>query len=252
MIHKNKIVSFISYKGGVGRSLTLVNVAYALCAMGKRVGCIDLDLDAPGLKVIFGLDFNPADPLTSASILATGELLSVDQAILEVPSKGTGAIFLVPAKMNQPEIVEKIAWTQDATTTTLQHICNRFSDLKNLDVLLIDAKAGLGKSSGLSLSLSRLLVCVFRIDRQSLEGTKYMAHVNKAFGKPTLYIPSMVPKSSKAAALLKELKKDLPLEDEINYSSNMVIDEKVLLRDSPRNKSADVYRKLAKHILNLL
>ena len=62
----------------------------------------------------------------------------------------------------------------------------------------------------------------------------------------------MVPKSSKAAALLKELKKDLPLEDEINYSSNMVIDEKVLLRDSPRNKSADVYRKLAKHILNLL
>lgn len=43
-------VTFYSYKGGVGRTMALTNVAYLLGAGGKRVLLIDFDLEAPGLS----------------------------------------------------------------------------------------------------------------------------------------------------------------------------------------------------------
>src|SRR5665213_1718886 len=43
------IVTFYSYKGGVGRTMALVNTAAALTQQGKRVLAVDFDLEAPGL-----------------------------------------------------------------------------------------------------------------------------------------------------------------------------------------------------------
>jgi predicted hydrocarbon binding protein len=47
-------VVFWSFKGGGGRTLTLANVAGVLARLGKRVLCIDLDLEAPGLPGTLG------------------------------------------------------------------------------------------------------------------------------------------------------------------------------------------------------
>ena len=43
------VVTFYSYKGGVGRTMALVNLAVALASVGKRVLIADFDLEAPGL-----------------------------------------------------------------------------------------------------------------------------------------------------------------------------------------------------------
>lgn len=43
------IVTFYSYKGGVGRTMALVNTAVALARLGRRVLVVDFDLEAPGL-----------------------------------------------------------------------------------------------------------------------------------------------------------------------------------------------------------
>ena len=43
------VVTFYSYKGGVGRSFLLANAAVWLARVGFRVLCIDWDLEAPGL-----------------------------------------------------------------------------------------------------------------------------------------------------------------------------------------------------------
>ncbi len=43
------VVSFYSYKGGVGRSVALLNTAWNLALRGWRVALLDLDLEAPGL-----------------------------------------------------------------------------------------------------------------------------------------------------------------------------------------------------------
>jgi cellulose biosynthesis protein BcsQ len=44
------VVTFYSYKGGVGRTMALVNVAHLLADSGKRVLAVDFDLEAPGLS----------------------------------------------------------------------------------------------------------------------------------------------------------------------------------------------------------
>jgi tetratricopeptide (TPR) repeat protein/cellulose biosynthesis protein BcsQ len=44
------IYTFYSFKGGVGRSMALINVAYVLAARGRAVLVLDMDLEAPGLS----------------------------------------------------------------------------------------------------------------------------------------------------------------------------------------------------------
>jgi len=44
-----KTITFYSYKGGVGRTLALVNIANRLAEFGKKVCVMDFDLEAPGL-----------------------------------------------------------------------------------------------------------------------------------------------------------------------------------------------------------
>jgi tetratricopeptide (TPR) repeat protein len=46
-------ITFYSYKGGVGRSMALSNVASRLAELGKSVCVIDFDLEAPGLHFKF-------------------------------------------------------------------------------------------------------------------------------------------------------------------------------------------------------
>lgn len=43
-------VTFYSYKGGVGRTLALANVASEIVARGESVFLLDFDLEAPGLQ----------------------------------------------------------------------------------------------------------------------------------------------------------------------------------------------------------
>lgn len=48
-----RIVTFYSYKGGVGRTMALVNTAHVLARKGYRVLAIDFDLEAPGMTHFF-------------------------------------------------------------------------------------------------------------------------------------------------------------------------------------------------------
>ena len=45
----SSIVTFYSYKGGVGRSMALANIAVLLAQRGMKVLMVDWDLEAPGL-----------------------------------------------------------------------------------------------------------------------------------------------------------------------------------------------------------
>jgi hypothetical protein len=47
------IVTFYSYKGGVGRTMALANVAVQLSRKGSRVLMVDWDLEGPGLVNYF-------------------------------------------------------------------------------------------------------------------------------------------------------------------------------------------------------
>jgi MinD-like ATPase involved in chromosome partitioning or flagellar assembly len=48
----SRFFTFYSFKGGVGRSMALLNCAYVLAGAGRRVLMIDFDLEAPGLTFL--------------------------------------------------------------------------------------------------------------------------------------------------------------------------------------------------------
>src|SRR5436853_6005202 len=47
------LITFYSYKGGVGRSMAVANLAVILAQRGHRVLAVDWDLEAPGLDRYF-------------------------------------------------------------------------------------------------------------------------------------------------------------------------------------------------------
>ena len=49
----SSIVTFYSYKGGVGRSMALANIAVLLARRGLKVLMVDWDFEAPGLDRYF-------------------------------------------------------------------------------------------------------------------------------------------------------------------------------------------------------
>src|SRR5215207_8752525 len=49
----SSIVTFYSYKGGVGRSMAVANIAVLLARRGLKVLAVDFDLEAPGLERYF-------------------------------------------------------------------------------------------------------------------------------------------------------------------------------------------------------
>jgi cellulose biosynthesis protein BcsQ len=50
------IFTFYSYKGGVGRSMALANLAELFYRSGSRVLMVDWDLEAPGLERFFPIN----------------------------------------------------------------------------------------------------------------------------------------------------------------------------------------------------
>lgn len=49
----SSIVTFYSYKGGVGRSMALANIAFELSKRKFKVLVVDWDLEAPGIERYF-------------------------------------------------------------------------------------------------------------------------------------------------------------------------------------------------------
>jgi len=45
-----KTITFYSYKGGVGRTMALANIAKRMVDLGKKVCILDFDLEAPGIQ----------------------------------------------------------------------------------------------------------------------------------------------------------------------------------------------------------
>jgi cellulose biosynthesis protein BcsQ len=81
------IYTFYSYKGGVGRSMALVNAAYALAGYGRHVLMVDMDLEAPGMSGFLErgaeLDASPSPDADVLSVLEAGLSIVCNRAPTE-------------------------------------------------------------------------------------------------------------------------------------------------------------------------
>ena len=92
-------VAFYSFKGGHGRTTSLVNVANLCARMGHAVLCIDLDLEAPGLSSLYGLPLEtPGFVEYAADVLAKADP-PFDPIAVDVDPIGdaSGSLHVMPA-----------------------------------------------------------------------------------------------------------------------------------------------------------
>ena len=191
---------FGSLKGGVGRSTALAVLAADLAAHGKRVLCIDLDLEAPGIGSMLLREapddrrpkFGAIDYLVEHGLggIADDELYDH----IGVSHFGQGAIHVLPAvgrvtDENPANMIGKLAraLTEEVTETgrkpvsaKIREMVDRFASRGEYDAILIDSRAGLAEttaSTWLGVGAQRLVL--FGVDQpQTFHGYRYIfAHL---------------------------------------------------------------------------
>lgn len=122
-----RIISVTSGKGGVGKTLSTVSLAFLAQKSGKRVLIFDGDLGLSNVDVVMGLRprFTLRDVLDGNAELA--DIIVEDPSGVKVISSGSGI-----ASLNQLSIMEK---------TILMDQCRSISD--DFDLMLIDTGAGI-------------------------------------------------------------------------------------------------------------
>lgn len=178
------VISFFSFKGGVGRTTALALTALDLVARGKRVVCIDLDLEAPGLGEL--LDALPERGLIDL-ILEHGICGSlpagVDGSLVEVrpnqlwvmpahgqlPESDCGMGYI--ARLGRLDYLTQHEQRQSPVRKALEDVLKKVKAELRPDYILLDSRAGLHDLGGLSLhALAHLDVIVLRDNGQNLRG----------------------------------------------------------------------------------
>ena len=174
------IVTFYSFKGGVGRTTALVACAWQLAKRGKQVVVIDLDLEAPGLGALLGAEGARGVVDYLIDYLATG---ASDLTDLVAPSAALGnEVRVLSAGTLDARYLEKLGRLDflggqegEKGSPIEQALLELLRSLMKLtprpDYILIDSRAGLHDLAGLSLHrLAHVDVLVSRAAEQGYRG----------------------------------------------------------------------------------
>jgi MinD-like ATPase involved in chromosome partitioning or flagellar assembly len=188
-----RIISVQSFKGGTGKSTITANLAVTLAQLGKRVGVIDLDLEGPGLHVIFGVSDNDVTA-TINDVLQRN--VPISQAVLDLSHRmrlRDGCLLFCPAGHKLDEILKIL--TQDFNLSTFKKVVEDFGQIYRLDYIFIDSHPGVERDTLLAMALCDNLVLISRVDQQDLFGSGVMTEVAGQLKKPVVLILNMVPNS---------------------------------------------------------
>ncbi len=206
------VITFYSYKGGVGRTTTMISYALHLAKMGKKVAIIDCDLEAPGYLNFFDLSKNPKliegekngliEFMCDSQFL--GETVEIKDYIFNVGEYDENSadfpelkkIWIVPAgnlnegakdtivSQSRRDYLEGLAKLNFGDPqTVINGFYSLFERLENLHIgaILIDSRTGFNDIFGTTAwHLSSCVVGFFGLSRQTEPGfTNLLAEHSK-------------------------------------------------------------------------
>lgn len=176
----SSIVTFYSYKGGVGRSMALANTAVLLARYGKRVLVVDWDLEAPGLERYFSyfrVDTAGAGLLNLLIDSKAGKVQNYQDYLWTVRDESSQFSFLASGKDADPHYASKLEafdWQdffREGGGDTMERLRDRWKT--DYDVVLIDSRTGLSDTGGIcTIQLPDVVVAMFTPNHQSLYGVR--------------------------------------------------------------------------------
>lgn len=237
---KPHCIVFYSYKGGVGRTTALVHTAFHLARGGSRVVVADMDVEAPGLHSLLPRPDN--QPIKAGLVdylwerqVKPFDLLTeegLETCLVEInPGKKTAISYVVEDPVSRAQIsvipagVVGSSYARRLHTLSYQDVLTRSDDAWSLfekelieqlapDILLIDARTGLGDWGGMSLlRLADEAFLVLYPSDQNIEGFRFVRKILTEISHVNTHIVfSPVPEGAIGKAIVSRVLPFLELE----------------------------------------
>lgn len=270
------VVTFYSFKGGVGRSMALVNIAVDLVQRGRRVLMVDFDLEAPGLDTF---DFPNAEPPTPGladyvnAYLATGRAPGVEDYVskLHETNDGKGCLWLMPSGSldGYAHQFASIDWNdvyeQHDGYLMFEDMKAQWTKALAPHYVMIDSRTGHTDVGGIcTRHLPDAVVVLFFPNAQNLRGLKQIVSDIKSEAESPRskeidlhYVMSNVPdlddEDQILEQLLREFKNTLELPDDPlvvhHYPSLALLNQAIFTRDRKRSRLSREYGDIATRIM---
>ena len=233
-----RIITITSGKGGVGKTITAINLGAALNYFGKDVLIIEGNLSTPNL--VLNLN-SPEVPITLNHILLNKAKPS--EAVYEHKS----GIKIIPASLSVKEL-KKIK------PEKLKNFKNEFKKLS--DYVIVDGAAGLGNEAISAIELADELIVVTNPEipavTNALKTIKLAEEKNKKVlgvivtrvKKNKIEMPPEDVKEMLESPILGMIPEDLSVPKSINKKSPVVYTE-------PKSNAARAYKEIAANLLGI-
>lgn len=233
-INNSRIISYYSYKGGVGRTVALIQTAYLLAQSGKKVLLMDLDIEAPSFynifKEIIKTDKGLVDYLYEKLYLDND--ISLKDIITKINLNLEGEIYLVSAGVNDFKYVKRLDMLKEKRiyeNKLIQKLIKEAEELYDVDYTLIDSRTGINRWGALSLiDIADEVILFAYPNRENIEGLKLIIELIEDCKKLTIAL-SRIDQSPQGSKIAKELFQELGLNQEyipIYYESGIALAEK--------------------------
>jgi MinD-like ATPase involved in chromosome partitioning or flagellar assembly len=218
------IVSFYSFKGGVGRTTLLALVTHVLAKRGKKIAVVDLDLEAPGVASFLGVNAatnrGVIDFLVDHVVTQSLSIEGMYAPAAGLPEGMRDNVSVFGAGVMPRGYLEKLARLDFAASrperdpsspseTGLRSLLTAIQRDLAPDYIFLDARAGLHDLGGLSLhNLSHVDVLVGRSGPQSHEGLRItlrtLARRRAPEDRRIVLVHSLVPPDHDVGAKVRE------------------------------------------------
>jgi len=261
------VATFYSFKGGVGRTLALVNVAFGLAHQGHRVLMVDFDLEAPGLS---SFEFCGSSRQTPGvidfvlSYLEQGETPKISDYIVDCSGggKGGGALFMMPAGKGDDTYGRRLAsidWTDlyrhQRGYLMMEDMKQQWADELNPDYVLVDSRTGYTEEGGIcTRQLPDAVVVMFFPNEQNLLGLRKVVRDIRTEAKSqdrdislhfaTSNIPDLDDEDRILSGRLDRFKEELGFNSLLtvhHYPSLALLNQEIFAVERPRSRLAQEY-----------
>jgi len=252
MADKAKVFAFYSYKGGTGRTTASANVSVLLSTRGHRVLCIDLDLEGPGIGIVFNLVEETPFPLQSY-LEGNYELTSGDfiqHSLSQEAANTSGGVWVLPASTRLAGAVDTSKGGR--LLGQLRKLIALAEREFGIDVVVIDSPSGFGDLSALSMYVSNCVVALFRYSRQHVLGTARVSDFVKKYKLEFIAAASCVPQTrseekAKYDRMLKRFYKTPIIE--IEEDDSLKWQERIVVESSDNCAALAGYNRLADAVI---
>ena len=261
--------TFYSFKGGVGRTMALANVAVHLAQRGRRILVVDFDLEAPGLDTFPALRPNHAPRgLVDyvAQYLDTDQAPDVREFVGESPEVDN--VLVMPSGAMEGRYAASLGQIDWGGLYAEREGYLLFEDLKEQwreafapDYVLVDSRTGFTDTGGIcTRQLPDAVTVLFFPNEQNLRGlAKVVGDVRSEAEPPRRktikldFVMSNVPDLDDEDDILIKMKegfqRELAFDDEPliihRYDSLSLLNQSVFALERPRSRLAREYERLA-------